>query len=183
MLNRWRARLIWCGVGALAASLAACGQKAEQNAAPQVEEKTFALSPASAPVKAAFLTGELQDMKVTERVEQGTGKVVDPPKLVATLKLKNTSGDETARLIAGRVEYEDTKGQPISLARKDTSFKFSSYQTERLDPGMEVTQRIDVPFPAAAVTGKNLQDIRLELTYIPTPYKKVTLKVQTSLGK
>lgn len=183
MLNRRRARIMWCAVGALTAGLAACGQKAEQSAAPQVEEKTFVLSPASASVKAAFLTGELQDMKVSERVEQGTGKVVDPPKLLATLKLKNTSRDETARLVAGRVEYADATGKPILLARKDTGFKFSSYQTERLDPGMEVTQSIDVPFPAAAVTGRNLRDIRLELTYIPTPYKNVTVNVQTSLGK
>jgi hypothetical protein len=42
-------------------------------------------------VKASLLTGEFQDMKVSERVEQGTGTLVEAPKLRATLKLKNTS--------------------------------------------------------------------------------------------
>ena len=183
MLKRWRARILWCGVGALAASLAACGQKAEQGAAPSVEQKTFSLSPASASVKAAFLMGELQDMKVSEQVEGGTGKMVAPPKLQATLKLKNTSGDQTVRLVAGRVEYQDAKGKPISLVRKDTGFKFSGYQTERLDPDMEVSQSIEVPFQTAAVTEKSLQNIRLELAYIPEPYKTQTVDVRTSLGK
>ena len=84
------------GVGLLAMGLAACSQQEQQAAAPQIEEKSFAVSPASASVKASFLTGELRDMKVTERVEQGTGKVVDPPKLRATLKIKNTSENQAA---------------------------------------------------------------------------------------
>lgn len=185
MARRWRAWIMGCGVGALTASLAACGQSTEQRAAPQVEEKTFSLAPASSPVAAAFLKGELQDMKVSERVEQGSGKVVDPPKFLATLKLKNTSRDQAARLVVGKIEYEDAHGTRIApaKAREDTSFKFSSYQTVSLDPGQEVTQSIEVPFPSAALTEKSLQGIRLELTYAPTPYKEETVKIKTSLGR
>jgi len=174
----------WVGAGLLAAGLAACGQKDEQASAPQVEERTIAVTPATASVKASFLTGELQDMKVTERVEKGSGKVVDPPKLWATLKLKNTSESQAARLIVGKIEYADAEGKVIPLAegRGDTSFKFYSYQTERLDPGMETTARIEVPFPAAALKDKKLRDIRLELTYIPTPYKEETINIQVTVG-
>ncbi|MBI2001646.1 MAG: hypothetical protein HYS69_10780 [candidate division NC10 bacterium] len=62
------------------------------------------------------------------------------------------------------------------------TFKFSSYQ-ERLDPGMEVTQNIEVPFPAAALKEQKLRDIRLELAYIPTPYKEEVVSIPVSVGK
>ncbi len=160
--------VIGLGAVALVAGLAACGQKAETGAsAPQEEEKSFSLTPASAPVKIAFLEGELQDMKVTDRVERGTGKVVELPRLQATLKLKNSSKDQAARLVAGRIEYTDAEGKPIPLpdGRGDTSFEFAAYPTERLDPGKETSQQIEVPFPAAALMEKKLWDVRLELTY------------------
>lgn len=184
MRTRGTSAIAWVSAGLLAAGLAACGQKEEQAAAPQIEDKTFAVTPATAAVKAWFLTGELQELKVTERVEKGTGKVVDPPKLTATLKLKNISTNQAARLIVGKIEYGDAEGKAIPLAegRRDTSFKFYSYQTERLDPGMETTARIEVPFPAAALKEKRLRDIRLELTYIPTPYTEETVHIQVSLG-
>lgn len=178
--NAW---IAWWGAALVAAGLAACGQQEQGTTAPQVEERTFAVTPSTASVKAAFLTGELQDLKVSERVDKGTGKVVDPPKLRATLKLKNTSESQAARLIAGKIEYADVEGQLIPLAegRADTSFRFYSYQTDRLDPGMETTQSIEVPFPAAALRDKKLRDLRLELTYIPTPYKEETVNIQISL--
>ena len=170
----------------LAATVGACTQREPQTspAGPIVEQKSFALNPSTATVKASFLTGKLEDMKVWERVEQGTGKVVEAPKLLATLKLKNTSENQAARPINGRIEYLDTQGKPIPLAegREDTSFKFPYYQ-ERLDPGMEASTDINVPFPAAALKDKRLRDIRLELTYIPTPYKEESVSIQVSLEK
>lgn len=181
--TRNKARILGLGAG-FVATLAACGQKAEQSAAPQVQEKSFTVTPASASVKISFLTGQLQDVKVTERVEQGTGKVVDQPRLHATLKLKNTSPDQAARLISGKIIYADMEGKPISLAegRGDTSFSLPSYQSDRLDPGKETSHDIDVPFPAAGLQTEKLGDIRLELTYIPMPYKIETVKIPVALG-
>jgi len=95
--NAW---LTWLAGGLLAPGLAACSQQDQGGTVPQVEDKSFPVTPGTATVKAAFLTGELQDLRVTERVEKGSGKVVDPPKLRGTLKLKNTSGNQAARLIA-----------------------------------------------------------------------------------
>lgn len=185
MRIRGSSSIVWVGAALLAAGLGGCGQQAEQGAVPQVEEKTYAMTPATAGVEATFLTGELQGMKVTERVEKGSGTVVDPPKLWATLKLKNTSASQAARLIVGKIRYADAEGKAIALAegRGDTSFKFYSYQPERLDPGMETTQRIEVPFPAAALKEKKLREIRLDLTYIPTPYKEETVHISVSLGR
>ncbi len=176
--------LVWVGAGIVAVGLAACSQQGQPAATPQVQEKTFPLTPATASVKASFLTGELQNMKVTERVEQGTERVVEPPRLRATLKLKNTSRDQAVQLIAGKIEYADAQGKPIPLAQsgQDTTFKFSSYQTERLDPGKDTSQEIDVPFPAAALPDKQLRDIRLEMTYILTPYKQEAVDIPVSLG-
>lgn len=181
--KRWK---VW-GIAALALGmgLAGCGQQAAQSTAPEIQHKTFALTPATVSVKASFLTGQLEDLKVTERVEQGTGKVVDPPKLRARLRLKNASADQAARLVSGRIEYTDPEGKPIPLAegRGDTNFKFHSYSNDRLDPGMETSQDIDVPFPAVALKEKKLRDIRLELAYIPTPYREESVHIPVSLER
>lgn len=175
----------WWGAGVLAMALAACSQQGGQNAmapSPQ-EEKTFTLTPDASSVKIAFLAGQLQDLRVTERVDRATGKVVDPPWLHATLKLKNVSTDQAARLISGKLQYLDAEGNPIALAkeRRDTSFTFSTYQTDRLDPGMGTSQAIEVPFPAAALETKTLRDIRLELTYSPLPYTEATVTFPVSI--
>jgi hypothetical protein len=179
-------RNMWIlGVGSvMAAALAACGQQSSSSTGPSAEEKTFNLTPANASVKASFLTGQLQDLKVVERVEQGTGKVTEPPRLHATLKLKNASQDQSARLLSGKIEYMDKEGKPIALAegRRDTSFSLPSYQSDRLDPGKDVSQDIDVPFPSTALKEKRLRDIRLDLTYIPMPYKEETVEMHVSLG-
>lgn len=177
--NAW---FMWWSAVAVAISITACTRQ-EQAAAPSIELKTFALKPASAPVKIAFLTGELKDLKVTERVEQGSGTAVEPPRLRATLKVKNVSPDQAIRLISGRIEYADAAGNAIQLAegRGGASFKFYAYQQDRLDPGMETSQDIDVPFPAAALKEKKLGDIRLELSYIPTAYRIEAAKIPLSL--
>jgi len=182
-MKRRNAWTVWCGAVAVALGVTACAQQ-ERAPGPSVEEKTFPLAPATARLNGSFLTGELKDLKVVERVEEGTGKVVDAPKLRATLKLKNSSRDQTARLLGGRIEYADGVGTPIALVegRGDTSFKFYAYTTERLDPGMEISQDIDVPFPAAALENRKLRELRVKLSYIPTPYREETLAVPVSLA-
>lgn len=185
------ARRIWMGalgVGMLGVALAACSQQAGQSAvasSPQQEEKTFTLKPDSAAVKVAFLVGQLQDLRVTERVEQGTGKVVESPLLHATLNLKNVSTNQTARLIGGKIDYIDPEGKPILPAkeRRDTSFTFNAYQTDRLDPRMQTSQEIEVPFPVAALKKNTLRDIRLDLTYTPMSYKEEGVSVPVSIAE
>ncbi len=179
-------RMMMCVVPALTAlAVAACSQHSGTSAAASAQpvEKTFTLTSSNAPMKVDFLTGQLQDLTVTERVDPKTGTVVDLPKLQGTLKLKNVSADQSARLIGGKLLFLDAKGQPIPIAkdRSDTSFTFSSFETQRLDPGQETSQTIDVPFPRSALKANDLQTVRLDMTYVPSTYREQTISYAVSL--
>jgi uncharacterized membrane protein YeaQ/YmgE (transglycosylase-associated protein family) len=153
-------------------------------AAAVIEDKTYAVTPAAMKVKAGIVTGEVTDMKVTERVEKGSGRVVSPAKLTANLVLKNSSGNQTVRLVAGKIQYIDAGGQPIKLEdmRTEPTLRFATYGTDRLDPGQEATQSLDVDFPAEALKAKRLKEIRLELAYIPSPYHEETVNFVVAIG-
>ncbi|PYN94257.1 MAG: hypothetical protein DMD91_28465, partial [Candidatus Rokuibacteriota bacterium] len=75
-------------------------------------------------------------------------------------------------------------GRPIKLedARTEPTFKLAGYGTERLDPGQEATQSLDVEFPAEALKAKRLKEIRLEFSYIPSPYREETVNFAVSIG-
>jgi len=149
-----------------------------------IEDKTYTVTPAAMKVKAGIVTGEVTEMKVTERVEQGSGRVVSPAKLTAKVVLKNSSANQTLRLVGGKILYRDAQGQPIKLeeTRTEPTLKFSTYGSDRLDPGQEATQSLDVDFPAEALKAKKLKEIRLELTYIPSAYTEQTLNFVVSIG-
>jgi len=149
-----------------------------------IEDKTYTVTPASMSVKAGIITGEVTEMKVTERVEKGSGRVVSPAKLTGTLKLKNSSKDQAVRLVGGKILYIDAQGQPIKLEERRTepTIKFATYGAERLDPGQDATQSMDVDFPADALKAKKLKEIRLELAYIPSPYKEETVNFTVVIG-
>ena len=177
----------WIGLtivgGAMAVITAGCSQGPSGTAA-VIEDKIYTVTPASVNVKAGIVTGEVTEMKVTERVEKGSGRVVSPAKLSGTLKLKNTSANETVRLIAGKIQYIDAQGQPIKLegTRTEPTLKFATYGSERLDPGQDATQSLDVEFPAEALKTKKLKEIRIELAYIPSPYRDETVNFTVSIG-
>ncbi|HEV8642384.1 MAG TPA: hypothetical protein VGV13_14910, partial [Methylomirabilota bacterium] len=105
-------------------------------------------------------------------------------KLTGTLKLKNTSANQTVRLVAGKIQYIDAQGQPIKLeaARTEPTLRFPTYGNERLDPGQDATQSLDVEFPADALKAKKLKEIRLELAYIPSPYREETVNFTVSIS-
>ena len=120
------------------------------------------------------------------RVEEGSGRVATPTKLSGKLVLKNVSADQTVRLVGGKISYIDSQGQPIALEDKRTEPTIriaSSYgSAERLDPGQDATQVLDAEFPVAALKAKKLKEIRLALTYIPSPYTEQTLNFTVSIG-
>lgn len=147
--------------------------------------KTIALRPESLPVITGGLTGELERLRVTERIERETGKIREGPDLRGVLRLRNTSPNLVIRPLSGIVEYVDGGGAGIPLAKDQGTTVFTIY-TERpggLRPGEQITQAIDVPFPTDALTAHRLQDIRLHLTYLSTPYAKITISGPVSLGK
>ena len=153
--------------------------------AASIEDKTYAVTPAAVTVKAGIVTGEVTDMKVAERVEKGSDRIVTAAKLTGMLKLKNTSANQTVRLLEGRLRYIDAKGQPIKLedARTEPTFKFTTYGgSERLDPGQEAIQALDLEFPAEALKPNSLKEIRLEFAYIPSPYREEMVHFPVSIG-
>jgi hypothetical protein len=91
---------------------------------------------------------------------------------------------QTVRLVAGTIQYIDAQGQPIKLeeSRTEPTLKFATYGCDRLDPGQEATQSLDVDFPAEALKAKKLKEIRLELAYIPSPYREETVNFIVSIG-
>ena len=172
-------------VTAIAAATFGCNPKPPGTAA-VIEDKVYTVTPDQVKVKAGIVTGEVTEMKVTERVEKGSGRVDSPAKLTAKLKLTNSSTDQTVRLLGGKILYLDDQGQPIKIeeARTEPAIKFpSSYNSpDRLDPGQDATQYVEVDFPAAALKAKKLKEIRIELTYIPSSYKLQTTNFNVSIG-
>jgi uncharacterized membrane protein YeaQ/YmgE (transglycosylase-associated protein family) len=149
-----------------------------------IEDRTYAVTPAALKVKAGIVMGEVTDMKVAERIEKGSDRIVTAARLTGTLRLKNTSATRTVRLLEGRLLYIDAQGQPIKLedARTEPTFKFNTYGSERLDPGQEAIQSLDVEFPAEALKARKLKEIRLEFAYIPSAYREETVNFPVSIG-
>jgi hypothetical protein len=151
-----------------------------------INDKVYTVNPSSVKVIAGIVTGELTEMRVTERVEEGSGRVANPAKLTGKLALKNISADQTVRLVGGKIVYIDLQGQPIKLEanRTEPTIKgASSYGSpDRLDPGQDSTQSVDAEFPVEALKAKKLKEIRLELSYIPSPFKEEKLNFIVSIG-
>jgi len=176
----------WVGVMMVTTAVAAVtlGCSQQSGTALVIEDKVYTVTPASVTVKAGIVTGEVTEMKVTERVEKGSGRLVSPAKLTGMLKLKNSSKDQAVRLVGGKIQYIDAQGQPIKLeaTRTEPAIKFATYGSERLDPGQDATQSVDVDFPAEALKAKKLKEIRFELAYIPSPYKEETVNFTVVIG-
>ncbi|MFZ1060160.1 MAG: hypothetical protein WAP47_13315 [Candidatus Rokuibacteriota bacterium] len=176
----------WVGVMMVTTAVAAVtlGCSQQSGTAVVIEDKVYTVTPASVTVKAGIVTGEVTEMKVTERVEKGSGRLVSPAKLTGMLKLKNSSKDQAVRLVGGKIQYIDAQGQPIKLeaTRTEPAIKFATYGSERLDPGQDATQSVDVDFPAEALKAKKLKEIRFELAYIPSPYKEETVNFTVVIG-
>src|SRR5438876_1122929 len=134
--------LMRTGVMAVSAAVAAmmfgCSPQPSATVA-VVKDKIYSVTPAAMKVKSGIVTGELTEMKVTERIEEGSGRITSPAKLSGKLVLKNVSSDQTLRLIGGKVLYIDMQGKPIKLEENRTAPMLriaSSYGSqERLDPG------------------------------------------------
>ncbi|HUG76630.1 MAG TPA: hypothetical protein VML57_04005 [Burkholderiales bacterium] len=157
-----------------------------QAPAAAINDKFYTVTPDTMTVSAGILSGELTGMKVMERVEEGSGRIASPAKLSGKLVLKNVSKDQSVRLVGGTVSYLDAQGKPIALAdnRAEPVLNLApSYGSpERLNPGQDVAHTLDVEFPVQALQAKRLKDIRLELVYLPAPYREGTLDFAVSIG-
>jgi hypothetical protein len=173
-------------LGAACAMLAACTPQVP-TALAAVNDKIYTVTPDSMKVKAGIVIGEVTDMKVTERVEEGSGRVAVPAKLTGKLSLRNISSDQTMRLVGGKISYIDMQGKPIVLEDNRTApsvqvgaMGYSS--SDRLDLGQASNHSLDAEFPVAALKAKNLKEVRLDLSFIPSQFREETLNFTVSIG-
>ena len=143
-------------------------------------EKVIPLKPSITFVKASFLTGEIEGLRVVERIQPGTGELVGAPLLEATLIVSNDSRDHAAHLLGGKIEYIDGTGKMIPMT--GTTFTFEATAPDRLDPGAKLSQPIEIAFPPTALKPDGLREVSLELTYLPMPYATDTVNVPVYLG-
>ena len=101
-------------VGAVAAVSFGCAQKPSVPVA-VIDDKVYSVTPDKVKVTAGIVNGEITELKVMERVEQGTGRIDTAAKLSGKLKLTNSSTDQTVRLIGGKILYIDDQGQVMKL--------------------------------------------------------------------
>jgi hypothetical protein len=171
---------------AAAITAAGCSQQASAPAA-AIKDRFYTVAPDALKVRAGVVSGEVTEMKVMERVEEGSGRVTAPARLTGKLVLKNVSRDQSVRLIGGKIVYIDTQGKPIALEGNRTapiirvSSQYGSSE-QRLDPGQDSSQSIDADFPVEALKAKRLKDIRIELSYIPSPYREEALNFGVAIG-
>ena len=149
-----------------------------------IVDKVYPVTPSSITVKTGMITGEVIELKVTERVEKDSERVVSPARLTGKLRLVNTSLNRTVRLVEGKLQFIDAQGQRIKLdaAHDDPIVKFTTYGNERLDPGQDASQTLDVEFPVEALTANRLKEIRLDLAYIASPFREETVNFVVSIG-
>lgn len=153
---------------------------------PVVNDKVYAVTPEAITVKAGVLTGALTEMKIVERVEEGSGRVDQAARLVGKLVVTNVSKDQSLRLLGAKLLYIDLHGKTIPLEDKriEPTLKLAaSYGgQDRLDPGQDTSQPVEAEFPVEALKAKRLKEIRLELLYIPSSYKQETMNFGVSVG-
>ena len=149
-----------------------------------IVDKVYPVTPSSITVKTGMITGEVIELKVTERVEKDSDRVVSPARLTGKLRLVNTSLNRTVRLVEGKVLFIDANGQRIKLdsAHADPIIRFTTYGNERLDPGQDTSQTLDVEFPVEALTANRLKEIRMDLAYISSPFREETVNFVVSIG-
>ncbi|PYM29937.1 MAG: hypothetical protein DME15_20030 [Candidatus Rokuibacteriota bacterium] len=140
-----------------------------------MEDKTYTITPVSVKVQAGIVTGEISDIQVVKRVE---------PRLRGTLRLRNTSESHSVRLVRVKIQYLDDQWQPMRLAdvRTDASFAFNTDGSDRLDPGQETVQSVDVACPPQALEVGKLKGLRLALAYVSFPYREEVISFAVSIG-
>jgi hypothetical protein len=181
---RIRAALVATSAAA-GVGLSAC-TPAPKPVVPAVSEKVYVVTPNAIKVSAGILRGEVTEMKITERIEEGTGRIAAPARLTGKLVLVNQSTDQSVRLIGGRFLYIGMNGKPIVMEgdRAVPTLKVASAfgSQERMDPGQQAAQPLDAEFPVEGLKDKALREIRLEVSYIPSQFRESALNFPVSIG-
>jgi hypothetical protein len=164
---------------------ASCRLQGPSLASVAFEEKSYTITPAAVEVHAArIIAGEITDMRVVQRVERISGRVISPPRLMGTLRLWSSSMTHSVRLVVAKIQYLDDQWCPIKLedSRTHGTFKFATDGIEWIDPGQEAIHAIDVAFPAEALKARKLTRLRLEIGYVSSPYREEMVSFAVSIA-
>ena len=171
--------------GAALAAVAACTPAPTPKSA-VINDKVYAVTPADLTVKGGIITAALTEMKIVERVEEGSGRIDQAPRLTGKLVLTNMSKDQSLRLVGGKLAYIDLDGKPIPLEdnRSAPTIKVTANYggQERLDPGEKSSQDVEAEFPAEALKMKRLKEIRMDVQYSPSAYRQETMNFGVSIA-
>lgn len=173
--------------GAVAIMAIGCSPQSDAQAS-AISERAYTLMPDAIRLQSGTIVADIVRMKVTERIEERTGRIASPAKLSGRLFLENTSLDEVLRLIGGQIVYLDAQGQAIPLengrAEPTIQFATSSGEAGRLDPSKVTTELLYAEFPTDALRAGRLKaiQIKLLLSSIPGVTDERLLKFAVSIG-
>lgn len=169
----WWTRASLALVSAAAAILASGCTPNPFTAAAESSERAYVVTPDSVRARTADLVADIVRMKVTERVEDHSGRITSPAKLTGRLFLENVSRHQALRLIAGHIVYLDVLGQaiPMEAGRPEPSIRFamSGWGEHQLEPGKVATELLYAEFPTQALGADRLMAIRVKLIFSSTP--------------
>jgi hypothetical protein len=147
--------------------------KEQKVEAPKLEQITKNLVPAKVEVKGPAFVVELNGLKVTTLLNTASKEIVETPTLNANIKITNNSR-EILDIQAVTLEYLDEAGKPIPFKPEEKIDKVYPFW-KALQPEGFTEGTLDVTIPKMTIQGKTLGKIEINLVYVPSPLKRVTL--------
>ncbi len=169
---------IFLALGVVIALWGCAGQKKVE--APKQEQVTENLAPAKAEVKGQGFLVELNNLEVDATVDAASKEMVETPTLKGSIKITNEAND-ILDIQGVTLEYLDEAGKPIAFKSGEKTSKVNSYW-QPIKPGKNFEGSIDAQIPRAAVKGKALGKLEINVVYISTPLKHETLTLPEKVG-
>ena len=158
----------------LAIGFLGCSTEGKKAEAPKQEQVKKNLVPAKAEIQGPIFSAEITDLQVTMTVDAASKEIVETPSLTGHIKITNKSQDNID-VQAVTLDYLDEAGKPIIFSSGEKISKVGSYWLKLLNPGQTLEGSIDATIPRAAVKGKTLGKIEMNVVYVPSPLKRETL--------
>lgn len=166
---------------ALSLAFGFLGCSKEQKVEPPKQERVEKnLVPPKAEAKGENLLVELNDLKVITTVDLASKEMVETPSLRGYIKITNKSKD-IVDIQAVTLEYLDEAGKVISFKSGEKIAKASLF-SKAIKPEESFDGSLDVTIPRAAIKDKTLSKIEINLVYVPSPLKRVTLTLPEKVG-
>jgi len=101
-----------------------------------LEGTTYAVTPAAVEVHAGIIAGEITGMRVVQRLERSSDRLISTPRLMGALRLWSSSETHSVRLVVAKIQYLDDQWRPMTLEDPGTeeSFRFTTYGSELARP-------------------------------------------------